>query len=613
MNKKNNLAIETIFTVTAIVLILFTLIFGRYVGDTAEMVLFGLSFLFGGFYKAKEGVIKTIENKALNVEFLMIVAALGAFILKNYAEGAILIFIFALSGLLEDYATSKSEKAFTSLLNLAPEEALLEKDGKEVVVKVSDLNIGDVVIVKVGSSIPADGEVVFGNTSINESMITGEFVPVDKKVGDNVFSGTLNESALIKVRVTKDMKDSMVQKIIDFVETAHENKTESQSFIEQFERWYVYVVIAISILTMVVPPIFGWWTQDVAIYRGIVVLVVGSPCALVASVSPAVLSSLSNASRKGILIKGGKHLETLSKIDAVLLDKTGTITEGRPEVKEIYCALDEHETICKVIYALERQSTHPLAKAVVDYLKDTDDIQIESKETPGKGIEGQYQGHLYQVGRFDVQVDDVLKDKVDSAHKAGFTTILVSKDGVLIGYIALMDRIRPRVKEAIESLKAHNIRPILMTGDNRYTAGSIAKEAGIAYVLSELLPEDKLKHVESLKKSGKNVMMVGDGINDAPALAAADVGVAMGSGTDVSLETADIVFMNNNIENIEKSIQLAKRMKQIANQNIIFSVTVISLLLLSNVFGIVLLPLGVIFHEGSTILVILNSLRLLLK
>lgn len=611
--KKNNLAIETIFTVSAIIIILFTLIFGDWIGETAEMILFGLSFLLGGFYKAKEGVIKTIENKALNVEFLMIIAALGAFVLKNYAEGAILIFIFALSGLLEDYATSKSEKAFTSLLTLAPEEAILEKLGKEHIVKVSDLAIGDTVIVKVGSSIPADGVIVYGSTTINESMITGEFVPVDKKIGDTVFSGTLNESAMIKVEVKKSMKDSMVQKIIDFVETAHENKTVSESFIEQFERWYVYVVIALSILTMVVPPLFGIWTQDVAIYRGIVVLVVGSPCALVASVSPAVLSSLSNASRKGILIKGGKHLETLASIDAVLLDKTGTITIGKPEVKEIYCSLDEHETICKVIYALEKQSSHPLAKSVVAYLSNTEEVNIESKETPGKGIEGMYEGHLYQVGKFDVSMSADLVKQIDLAHKAGYTTIWVSKDRILIGYISLMDQIRPRVKEAIQSLKAHNIRPILMTGDNRYTAASIAKEAGISYVLSELLPEDKLKHVESLKKSGKKVMMVGDGINDAPALASADIGVAMGSGTDVSLETADIVFMNNNIENIEKSIHLAKRMKTIARQNIVFSITVISLLLLSNVAGIVLLPLGVIFHEGSTILVILNSLRLLLK
>ena len=407
--KKNNLTIETTLTVTAIVLILFTLIFKSLLNETTQMVLFGLSFVFGGFYKAKEGVIKTIQNKALNVEFLMIIAALGAFILKNYAEGAILIFIFALSGLLEDYATAKSEKAFTSLLSLAPEEAVLDFNGTEKVVKVSELNIGDVVIIKVGSSIPADGTIVFGSTAINESMITGEFVPVYKKVGDSVFSGTLNEAALIKVKVTKDMKDSMVQKIIDFVETAHQNKTESESFIEQFERWYVYVVIALSLATMFLPPVFGWWTRDEAFYRGIVVLVVGSPCALVASVSPAVLSSLSNASRKGILIKGGKHLETLSKIDAVLLDKTGTITEGKPEVKEIYCSVENHADLCKVIYALEKQSTHPLAKAVVNYLENTDEIHIESRETPGKGIEGTYEGHLYQVGRFDVVVSNELK------------------------------------------------------------------------------------------------------------------------------------------------------------------------------------------------------------
>lgn len=610
---KNNLKIELVFTVTSIVLILTATIFGRMLDDQIEMILYGLSFLIGGYYKAKEGVLETIKNKALNVEILMILAALGAFVLKNYAEGAILIFIFALSGLLEDYANDKSEKAFTSLLNLAPEKAIIIKDGKEITIDAKDLKIGDKVVVKVGSQVPADGKIIEGSTSINESMITGEFVPVDKQLNDPVFSGTLNQSSAFTMVVEKDMKESMVQKIIDFVNEAHDNKTETETFIDKFERYYVYVVILLAILTMTVPAWFGWWSQSEALYRGIVVLVVGSPCALVASVSPAVLSSLSNASRAGILIKGGKHLEALAKINAVMLDKTGTVTEGKPEVKDIYCNVDNKEDVCKIIYTLEKQSTHPLAQAVVDYLKDTDTVSMQSKETPGKGIEGEFEGTLWQVGKFDVKINKTLEQAVNQAHKAGYTTVFVSKNGELIGFISLMDKIRPNVKQAITNLKAMNIRTILMTGDNRYAAGSIAKEVGIEYVLSELLPEDKHRHVESLKKSGKNVMMVGDGINDAPALAIADVGVAMGSGTDVSLETADVVFMNNRIENIEKSILLAKRMKQISRQNIIFSISIITMLLISNVFGIILLPIGVVAHEGSTILVILNSLRLLRK
>lgn len=610
---KNNLKLELLFTITSITLILVAAIFGTFFNELTVMILYGLAFLIGGFYKAKEGITETIENKALNVEILMILAALGAFVLKNYAEGAILIFIFALSGLLEDYANEKSEKAFTSLLNLAPEKAILVKDGKEIIVDAKSLLIGDHVMVKVGSQVPADGKIISGSTSINESMITGEFVPVDKNKGDDVFSGTLNESSAFTMVVVKDMKESMVQKIIDFVNDAHDNKTNTESFIDKFERIYVYVVIALSIITMTLPAWFGLWSYSDALYRGIVVLVVGSPCALVASVSPAVLAALSNASKKGILIKGGKHLEALADIDAVMLDKTGTITEGKPVVKDIICNIENKESICNIIYTLEKHSTHPLAQAVVTYLEGSTEIEIQSTETPGKGIEGTYDGHLWQVGKFDVEISKDLLKEIDLAHKNGYTTVYVSKDKKLIGFITLVDKVRPRVKEAVEGLNALGIRAILMTGDNRYTAGNIAKEVGIKYILSELLPEDKHRHVIALKQSGKKVMMVGDGINDAPALAVADIGVAMGSGTDVSLETADIVFMNNRIENIEKSITLAKRMKSISRQNIIFSISVISLLLISNVFGLVLLPLGVVAHEGSTILVILNSLRLLRK
>lgn len=610
---KNNLKLETAFTVISVVLILTATIFKSLLNETTLMVLYGLSFLIGGFYKAKEGVLETIKNKALNVEILMIMAALGAFVVKNYAEGAILIFIFALSGLLEDYANAKSEKAFTSLLKLAPEQAILIKDGKEEVIAASKLTINDIVLVKVGSSVPADGIIIDGSSSINESMITGESVPVDKVKGDAVYSGTLNVSSTFQMKVTKDMSESTVQKIIDFVQSAHDNKTETETFIDKFERYYVYVVIALSALTMIIPSVFDIWSSDVAIYRGIVVLVVGSPCALVASVSPAVLSSLSNASRKGILIKGGKHLEKLAEIDSVLLDKTGTITEGRPQVAEIYCTESDKSTLCDVVYTLEKQSTHPLAGAVVTYLNGSKDLAIKTTEIPGKGIEAKYNNHLWQVGRFDVAISEDLRMRIDAAHKDGYTTVFVSKDQTLIGFISLIDKIRPNVKESIGELIDLGVRPILLTGDNRYTAANIAKEAGIKYVLSELLPEDKLKHVESMKKSNKTVMMVGDGINDAPALASADVGVAMGSGTDVSLETADVVFMNNKIENIGISIKLARRMKVIARQNMFFSITVIALLLISNVFGLIKLPLGVVAHEGSTILVILNSLRLLRK
>lgn len=607
----HRLKLKTIYIIISIVLILTAAIVKSYIDPSAEFVLYGLALIIGGYYKTKEGIIKVIKNKGLNIEILMILAAIGAFVIKEYAEGAILIFIFALSGLLENYANTKSEKALTNLLNLAPDRAILIKEEKEVEIDAKDLKIGDIVIVKVGSQIPADGRILLGSTSINESMITGEFLPVDKKIDDEVFSGTINESSTFTMSVNKNMKESTVQKIIDFVEKAHNNQTKTETFIERFEKIYVYVVIALSILIMTLPSLLGLWTISEGVYRGIVVLVVGSPCALVASVSPAVLSSLSNASRAGILIKGGKHLEVLAKIDTVILDKTGTITEGKPEVRELYFEVDDEPLVYDIVYSLEKQSTHPLAKAVVEYLKDKNELTFTSSEIPGKGIEGTYEGNLYQVGNFNIEISVSLKERIDKAQKEGYTTVYVSRNSVLIGYISLIDKVRPQVKDTIKRLNELNISTILMTGDNRYSAHNIAKKAGIKHVLSNLLPEDKHRHVSSLKTEGRTVMMVGDGINDAPALAISNIGVAMGSGTDVSLETSDIVFMNDHIQNIEKSILLAKRMKRISLQNIVFSIGIIGLLLISNIFGLVILPIGVLAHEGSTILVILNSLRLL--
>ncbi|TAH74718.1 MAG: cadmium-translocating P-type ATPase [Anaerolineaceae bacterium] len=607
----HRLKLKAIYIIISIVLILTATIVKSYIFHSAEFFLYGLALIIGGYYKTKEGILKIIKNKGLNIEVLMILAAIGAFVINEYAEGAILIFIFALSGLLENYANAKSEKALTNLLNLAPDRAILLKEEKEVEIDAKDLKVGDIVIVKVGSQVPADGRILFGSTSINESMITGEFLPVDKKVGDEVFSGTINESSTFTMSVTKDMKESTVQKIIDFVEKAHNNQTKTETFIEKFEKIYVYVVIALSILIMTLPPLLGQWTLSDGVYRGIVVLVVGSPCALVASVSPAVLSSLSNASRAGILIKGGKHLEVLAKIDTVILDKTGTITEGKPEVRELYFEVDDEPLVYDMVYSLEKQSTHPLARAVVEFLKDKNELTVTSSEIPGKGIESIYEGNLYQVGNFNVEISISLKERIDKAQKEGYTTVYVSRNSILIGFISLIDKVRPQVKDTIQRLNELNINTILMTGDNRYSADNIAKKAGIKYVLSNLLPEDKHMHVSSLKTEGRTVMMVGDGINDAPALAVSNIGVAMGSGTDVSLETSDIVFMNNHIQNIEKSILLAKRMNQIALQNIVFSIIIIGLLLFSNIFGLIILPIGVLAHEGSTILVILNSLRLL--
>lgn len=577
--------------------------------------IYGLAFLIGGFAKAKEGVLKTIENKALNVEILMIMAAIGALILGDYKEGAILIFIFAVSGVLEEYATLKSEKALTELLTLAPDVAIVVDGHEEIEVLVKDLEIGNIVMVKVGEQIPVDGIIVEGSTSIDESMITGEFVPVDKLKGANVYAGTINQSSMILVEVTKDAAETVVNKIVSFVQDAQDNKTKQESFLERFEKWYVYIVIVLAALLMMVPLLshlgLSVWDWQTAFERGIIVLVVGSPCALVASITPAVLASLSNGARQGILIKGGPALERMKDIDTVVFDKTGTITEGTPHVEGYVTYGVSDEIFLQALVSIERQSSHPLAQSIYKHFSDVATIDVKTKEIPGMGIEGVIDEHTWLVGRFEIEMCSQCQGDMKTLTEQGFTLVSVARDGVMVGLVKLKDTIRPNAKHAIDLLHQHNIEVVMLTGDNHRSAANLAHELNIDHFRSECFPEQKVEEIHKLNAQGKHVLMVGDGINDAPALASADIGVAMGSGTDVSLETADMVFMNDNLENIIKTKKLSRRLRNIVLQNVIFSISVIVFLLIFNIFGLVMITLGVIAHEGSTILVILNSLRLL--
>lgn len=613
---KKQLIVETSSVLISVVLIIMGFILSQGKPEPWYVALiFGLSFLIGGFAKAKEGVLATFHNKALNVEILMILAALGAFIVGDYSEGAILILIFSISGVLESYATSKSEKALTSLLELAPKTAILLKNQVETEVMVESLLIGDQVVVKVGQQVPVDGTIISGFTSLDQAAITGEFVPVQKSEGDSVFAGSINIESSIVVQTDKSPKDSVVQKIVDFVKKAQSEKTKSQSFIDRFERYYVYIVILMAVLLMIVPPMFGWWTQSYAFNRGVIVLVVGSPCALVASITPAMLSALSNGARNRILIKGGTPLESLIGLKAVIMDKTGTITTGIPKVIRIETidSIDE-KYVLSVLYTLEKQSRHPLAKSIADHLDESYRLKdIKTVEISGRGMEAEIDHIKWQVGRFDSTIHPELVEKMDRCNALGHSNVSIVRNGETVGFVALMDTIREHAKDVTNDLRSLGIKTILLTGDHQFTAHAIAKESGVDAFEANMFPADKVKRVKKYQKELGKVMMVGDGINDAPALATADVSVAMGTGTDVSLETADIVIMNDALESIPKLVRLAKRTRRITLQNIIFSVSVIAILLISNVFGIIELPVGVVAHETSTILVILNSLRLLFK
>jgi Zn2+/Cd2+-exporting ATPase len=604
------------------VLIVLGWIFSKGATETTSISisLYLLAFIIGGFAKAKEGIEETIADRELNVEMLMVFAAIGSALIGYWYEGAILIFIFALSGALETYTMNKSQREISSLMDIQPEEALLVKNGTQELVHVSTLQIGDLILVKPGERVPADGVIVKGKTSLDEAAITGESIPVSKEIDEDVFAGTVNINGSITVKITKPSEETLFQKIIQLVQSAQSEKSPSQQFIEKFEGAYVKFVLLFVALMMFLPHfLLGWgWTET--FYRAMILLVVASPCALVASIMPATLSAISNGARHGILFKGGIHLEKLSSIQSIAFDKTGTLTKGKPEVTELLVRDDlTREELAFAAGSIENYSNHPLAKAIVNYIKkqfNTSFIEPEQfEDKAGWGIEATLNGVQWKIGKAElVGKEDAFSFQngiYQQLAEQGKTIVYVKDEKGIAGIIALKDVVRTETKEAIKQLKELGIQTIMLTGDSEKTAQAIAKESGIDEYISECLPETKVEEIKRLKTKYENTAMVGDGINDAPALAAANVGIAMGEGTDVALETADVVLMKNDLPKIAEAIKLSQRMNRIVKQNVVFSIAIIMLLICANFFQFLELPMGVIGHEGSTILVILNGLRLL--
>ena len=588
--------------------------------NTASVIAYLTAFVVGGYAKAKEGIQDTIENKNLNVELLMILAAIGSAIIGYWTEGAILIFIFALSGALETYAMNKSHREISSLMNLQPEEAWLVRGGFEPIkVAVSTLDVGDHLLIKPGERIPVDGQIFKGTSSIDESAISGESMPVTKEMGEAVYAGTVNLNGTLTVKMTKPNSESLFQKIITLVQSAQSEKSPSQQFIERFEGTYVKFVLLTVLLMLFLPHYLLGWDWTTTFYRAMVLLVVASPCALVASIMPATLAAISNGARNGILFKGGVHLEHLSVLKLLAVDKTGTLTVGTPIVTDVIVreSLNQRETIA-ILASIESQSNHPLAQAIAKYAKEND-IQttqgIEIEDVPGWGLQASIQNVTYLVGKPDfVGKEEAAKFANRAAEKLaeeGKTVIFLRDTEGIAALVALKDTVRDEAKQAVKLLKELGIHVAMLTGDNDKTAKTIAAEAGVNEYIAECLPETKVNHIKEYLNNYKNVGMVGDGINDAPALATATVGIAMGGGTDVALETADVVLMKNDLSKIAYAVSLSKKMQRIVKQNIIFSIAVIALLIISNFLQAVDLPFGVIGHEGSTILVILNGLRML--
>lgn len=611
---------ELIAAIISGIFILVAWLLGKNDESTASIIFYVLAFIIGGFAKAKEGVEETIKNKELNVEFLMILAAIGSAIIGYWTEGAILIFIFAVSGAMETYAMNKSHKEISALMNLQPEEAwLIKENGETERVAVSSLKLGDRLLIKPGERVPTDGIIVEGSTSIDEAAITGESIPVTKLVGQDVFAGTVNMTGAVTMEMTKPSSESLFQKIIDLVQSAQSEKSPSQQFIERFEGTYVKFVLVTVGLMMFVPHFLLDWSWNTTFYRAMVLLVVASPCALVASIMPATLSAISNGARNGVLFKGGLHIENLSVLKAIAFDKTGTLTQGKPIVTDFIVrnGVDELQML-SIIAGIEAKSNHPLAQAITAYatnrgLTTFSSAQIE--DVPGWGLKAMVKDQSYKVGKMDFVGRDAASTFAEGMApklaEQGKTVIFLADEEGIVALAAMKDTVREEAKKAIALLKNLGIHTVMLTGDNEKTAKAIAKEAGVNTYIAECLPETKVTHIKELMKTHQHVGMVGDGINDAPALATATTGIAMGEGTDVALETADVVLMKNDLSKISYAVNLSRKMQKIVKQNVIFSISVIALLIISNFLQAVDLPLGVVGHEGSTILVILNGLRML--
>lgn len=577
------------------------------------------AFLTGGYYSAKSGLAELFRDKHLNVDVLMILAAIGASLIGYWMEAALLIFIFSLAGSMETMARERSRNAISELMNLTPEEARRYKaDGAIEVVPTKDLKIGDILQVPRGATIPIDGTLAVGFGVINESSVTGESVPVEKTSGAEVIGGTINEGGLIDIEVAVEDDATLFSKIIRLVDEAQSRPSKTASYIEGIEDTYVKVVlIGVPLFILAVYFLLGWSMEE-SFYRGMVLLTVASPCALVASAAPATLAAISRAAKKGMVFKGGQAIDNVNQLKAIIFDKTGTLTVGKPEVVDAaYVNEDVRDMVDGVVKAAEFGSTHPIASAILRYLKETSKIEVDAiADITGKGFEVTYEGDVWKIGKRtyateNASLNAVISDKTEKLEAQGNTVIFVSRNDEVLAYYSLEDSLKPESRMAVERLNSMGIQTIMVSGDNQRTAEHIAAKVGIKEVHANHMPDEKTERLEQLREKYGAIGMVGDGINDAPALALADVGFAMGSGTDIAMETADVVLVQDDLKQIPFALGLSRKMKNIIIFNIVFALAVVVLLILANILQAINLPMGVLGHEGSTILVILNGLRLL--
>ncbi|GCL70652.1 cadmium-translocating P-type ATPase [Paenibacillus naphthalenovorans] len=607
------------------------LIAGYFLGEQygeglLSSLTYGASMLIGGYELFKKG-LKNLFRLQFDMNTLMTVAIIGAAAIGEWGEGATVVILFAISEGLERYSMEKARQSIHSLMDIAPKEALIRRGSTELTVNVDDIRVGDIMIVKPGQKLAMDGVVIKGESNVNQAAITGESIPVAKTVDDEVYAGTLNEEGLLEVQVTKTVEDTTIAKIIHLVEEAQAERAPSQAFVDQFAKYYTPAIMIAAVLVAVIPPLFVGSSWGEWIYRGLALLVVGCPCALVISTPVSIVTAIGNAAKRGVLIKGGIHLEEAGRISAVAFDKTGTLTKGVPQVTDFITIgknlFGKNNEILRIAAILEKGSQHPIASAIV---RKAEAVQVDFKadaeefsSLTGKGVKGKVDGQLYYMGspklfsELQTSIDKEILTQIGELQNQGKTVMLLGTEENILALIAVADEVRDSSQHVIHKLHELGMKKtVMLTGDNQATADAIGKRLGIAEVKAELLPQDKLEYIKTLRSQYGNVAMIGDGVNDAPALAASTVGIAMGgAGTDTALETANIALMGDDLSKLPYTISLSRKTLAIIKQNIAFSLGIKVLALLFIVPGWLTLWLAIFADMGATLMVTLNSLRLL--
>ena len=607
-----------IFYIVGLVLYIIGMVL-HFMGNGFSNILFVLTVFLSGYHVIMEGIEDTIERSKKkgkfqpNVHILMTLAAVGAVLIGNAEEGALLILIFAGAHFLEEYVEEKSRKSLTALLQMNPTQArLIQENGEVVVVEVTDLKIGDTLEVLHGDQVPIDGVITKGLTSIDEATITGESMPRSKGEGDSVFASTVNISNRFEMQVTAESSDTVFAKIMKVVENAQHSMNKQATFIQKIEPIYVNIVLIIWPIFLLFGYFLMGWDLNTTLYRGMVYLIGVSPCALAASAVPATLAAMSRLSKMGILAKGGAAISQLQELRVISFDKTGTLTKGTPDLTDYWF---EDEAIIPAIVAMEKQSTHPLAEAVLRKFSEAPvlDEEIEVEVLVGQGVRSVVSGEEIQIMKplDTVNRSAEVSSRMQEWASEGKTVVTVVKDNTIVGLMAFMDLPNEASKAVLDYFKSQKVHTTMITGDSRETAEMIGMKLGVQEVVANVLPEEKLEKIQAQKKRYGLTAMVGDGVNDAPALATADIGIAMGNGTDIAIETSDIVIMKNDLQKLVSAHKISKKLHRVILKNMIFAMSVVVMLLILNFFGLTNIGWGVVLHEGSTILVLLNGLRLL--